>query len=146
MIRRTSILSLVAALCLIPAAALAHSALNRYWGEVPVDMLLSGDVLVVKTLTVPEGITLTIEAGTVVRFEGTKDGGNRILVKGRLVAVGLPGKPIRFIPKGADSGPWYGVEFQGKGEGRIERCVFEGASKGVVDPGKRAKVKGLTFK
>jgi hypothetical protein len=144
--RRINILSLIAALCLFPAAALAHSGMNRYWGEVPVDMLLSGDVLVVKTLTVPEGVTLTIEPGTVVRFESAKDGGNKIVVKGRLVAVGLPGSPIRFIPKGTDSGPWSGIEFQGKGEGRLERCHIEGASKGVVDPGKRAVVKDVTFK
>jgi len=128
------------------ALAYAHSALNRFWGEVPVDMLLSGDVLVVKTLVVPEGVTLTIEPGTVVRFEKSRDGGNRIIVKGRLMSVGTKDKPIRFIPKDGKSGPWFGVEFQGGGTGRVERCSFEGASAGIVDPAKKASVKDSTFR
>ncbi len=138
-------LSLILVLTL-PALAGAHSAMNRFWGEVPVDMLLSGDVLVVRTLTVPEGVTLTIDPGTVVRFEGARDGGNRIVVKGRLVAVGTKDKPIRFIPKGRGSGPWFGVEFTGGGAGRVEHCIFEGATAGVRDPGGRVSVGDTTFK
>jgi len=129
-----------------PAMLFAHSAMNRFWGEVPVDMLLSGDVLVVKTLTVPEGVTLTIEPGTTVRFEGTKGGVNRILVRGMLVAAGTAGKPIRFVPKSKESGPWYGIEFQGSGRGRLERCVLEGASAGIKDPSKKAVAKDVSFK
>jgi hypothetical protein len=129
-----------------PVVVFSHSAMNRFWGEVPVDMLLSGDVLVVKTLVVPEGVTLSIEPGTVVRFERSPGGGNRIVVEGRLVAVGTGEKPIRFIPKDKGSGPWYGVEFRVGGGGRIEHCVFEGASAGVMDPDRKAIVRDTNFK
>ncbi len=36
--------------------AFAHTAMNKFWGEVPVDMLLTGDVLIMKPLVVPEGV------------------------------------------------------------------------------------------
>ncbi len=130
---------------LLPALAYAHSATNRFWGEVPVDMLLSGDVLIVKPLVVPEDVTLTIDPGTVVRFEKTKSGDNRIVVKGKLIAAGTGAKPIRFIPKDKASGPWYGIEFAG-GSGRVEHCVFEGATKGIDDPAGKAVLKEVTRK
>ncbi|MBI5695047.1 MAG: hypothetical protein HZC51_04780 [Nitrospirae bacterium] len=141
----TRLLVTVALVLAVTAPAIAHTASNRFWGEVPVDMLLSGDALIVKPLVVADDVTLTIEPGTVVRFEGSKDGGNRIVVKGRLVAVGTKGKPIRFIPKDAKCGPWYGLEFAAGGGGRIENCIIEGATKGIVDEGKKVSVKGVSF-
>ena len=127
-------------------AAFAHSPMNRFWGEVPVDMLLTGDVLIVKPLIVPEGVTLTIDPGTVVRFEKSAKADNGIVVKGALVAVGSREKPIRFIPKDAAAGAWRGIEFRGAGRGRIEFCSFERASGRIIDPGKRAAVKAVTYK
>ncbi len=126
--------------------AYAHTAMNRFWGEVPVDMLLSGDVLIVKPLIVPEGVTLTIDPGTVVRFERSSKGDNRITVRGRLVAAGTKDKVIRFVPKDASSGRWQGIEFEGSGTGRIENCAFEKASRGITDPGRKARVKSVSFK
>ena len=132
-------------LCL-SAVAFAHSPINRFWGEVPVDMLLTGDVLVVKPLIVPEGVTLTIDPGTIVRFEKSAKADNGIVVRGTLVAAGTREKPIRFIPKDAASGPWRGIEFQGAGRGRVEYCSFEKASGAIMDPGKKAEVKGVSFR
>ncbi|MGA2192811.1 MAG: hypothetical protein ABSG42_05460, partial [Nitrospirota bacterium] len=114
----------------VSAAAYGHNAMNRFWGEAPVDMLLSGDVLIVKTLTVPEGVKLTIDPGTVVRFEGSDGGTNRIVVRGELSAAGTKEKPITFMPKAKGSGPWYGIEFQGAGRGSLSHCVIQGASAG----------------
>lgn len=138
-------LSLILFLCL-SAAAFAHSPMNRFWGEVPVDMLLTGDVLIVKPLTVPEGVTLTIDPGTIVRFEKSAKADNGIVVKGALVAVGTREKPIRFIPKDAAAGPWRGIEFQGAGRGRLEFCSFEKASGRIIDPGKKAATKAVTYR
>ncbi len=122
-------------LVLPPIYAFAHSAMDRFWGEVPVDMQISGDVLVTKTLVVPEDVTLTIEPGTVVRFEGSKDGDNRILVKGRLYAAGTKDKPIRFVPKDADGRPWFGLEFAPGAKGGLSHCVVEGSTDGVANKG-----------
>ena len=99
-----------------------------------------------KPLIVPEGVTLTIDPGTIVRFEKSAKADNGIVVKGTLVAVGTREKPIRFIPKDAAAGAWRGIEFRGAGRGRIEFCSFERASGGIIDPGKRATVKAVTYK
>ncbi len=143
LVRKVVILVLVLG---FSGVAFAHNALNRFWGEVPVDMLLTGDVLIMKPLIVPEGVTLTIDPGTVVRFERTPAADNRITVRGRLVAAGAKGKAIRFIPKDGSSGPWRGIDFEGGGTGRIENCVFEKASKGITDPGRKAVVKDVSFR
>ncbi|HEX9861390.1 MAG TPA: hypothetical protein VGB23_09310 [Nitrospirota bacterium] len=133
----------IPAIMLIASAALAHSPMNRFWGEVPVDMLLSGDVLITKPLIVPKDVTLTIEAGAVVRFEGTKGRDNRIVVAGRLVAQGTKLKPIKFVPKDKDSGPWQGIVFEPGGKGSLANCVVEGATKGIVDPSDGAALSGV---
>ena len=110
--------------------AFAHNAMNKFWGEVPVDMLLTGDVLIVKPLIVPEGVTLTIDPGTVVRFEKTAKGDNRIVVRGRLVAVGSKDKVIRFVPKDSSNWQWHGIDFEGSGTGRIETVSLRRRPKG----------------
>jgi len=135
-----------AGLTLASGHASAHSAMNRFWGEVPVDMTLTGDVLIVKPLIVPEGVTLTFEPGTVVRFEKSKDGANRIVVRGRLTAVGAKGSPIRFIPKDGESGPWQGVVFEGAGRGKMEHCVLTGSTAGVKAPKGAVEVVDVTVK
>lgn len=122
-------------LLLAPLHAFAHSAMDRFWGEVPVDMRVSGDVLITKTLVVPEDVTLTIEPGTIVRFEGSKSGGNRILVKGRLAASGTGDRPIKFVPRDSGSGPWFGIEFAPGATGGLAHCVVEGSTDGVVFEG-----------
>ncbi len=124
----------------VPASA--HSPMNRFWGEVPVDMDLSGDILIVKTLTVPKGVTLTIEPGTIVRFEPSANNG--IVVSGRLVAVGTKDRPIQFIPKDG-KGFWRGLEFTSGGQGNIENCVMEHAQKRIIGPAGKVVLKEVKF-
>ena len=99
-----------------------------------------------REVVVPEGVTLTIDPGTVVRFEKTAKGDNRITVRGRLVAAGLRDKIIKFVPKDSSNGLWRGIDFESGGTGRIENCIFEKASKGVTDPGRKAFVKEVSFR
>jgi len=131
----------VAAVIAISSLAYAHSPMNRFWGEVPVDMELGGDVLIVRTLVVPEDVTLTIEPGTIVRFEDT-GGDNAIVVRGRLVAAGTPDGVIRFIPKDEKTGPWRGIVFEG-GSGILTNCEITGSTDGVVDAGNKVVQKGV---
>ena len=116
-------------------AVWAHSALNRFWGEVPVDMMISGDVLVVKPLIVPVGVTLTIDKGTTVRFEKSAAGDNRIVVKGGLIVVGDKAAPVRFIPK-EPGGKWQGIIFEAGSRGLMQNALIEGSIKGIVAPPK----------
>ncbi len=138
---RKIILSAFVFLC-FSGIALAHSPMNRFWGEVPVDMDLSGDILIVKTLTVPAGVKLTIEPGTIVRFEPSET--NSIVVKGELIAIGTKAKPIRFIPKDG-KGFWRGIEFTSGGHGDMEDCVFQNAQKRIIGAGKEVILKDINF-
>lgn len=63
-------------------------------GMIAADMILTADknYIVTKNLAVPQGVTLTIEPGTVLKF---KDG-TGFNCEGTLVAVGEPGKMIEF--------------------------------------------------
>ncbi len=138
---RVMALSLLVLCFSVPA--LAHSPMNRFWGEVPVDMDLSGDILIVKTLTVPKDVTLTIEPGTIVRFEPSAK--NSIVVSGNLVAVGTKDRPIQFIPKDG-KGFWRGIEFAPGGNGRIEDCVFEHARERITGKAGKVVLKNVKFK
>jgi len=140
------ILLLIIAVVAIPVAAFAHSAMDRFWGEVPVDMTISGDVLVTRPLTVPRDVTLTIEPGTVVRFEGSENSDNRIVVEGRLVASGTGKDPIRFVPKDDSSGRWYGIEFRAGSSGMLEHCVIEGSVNGVRSAGPEVGISDVEVK
>ena len=122
--------------------ALAHSPMNRFWGEVPVDMDLSGDILIVKTLTVPKDVTLTIEPGTIVRFEPTAT--NSIVVSGKLIAVGTKDRPIQFVPKDG-KGFWRGIEFTPGGRGNMGNCVFLHARDKIIGETGKVVLKDAKF-
>ena len=64
--------------------------------------------------TVPEGITLTVEPGLILRGSAATE----LLVRGHLQALGTPTQPITFTSS-TDSGPyeWAGLLFDGSGGG-----------------------------
>lgn len=74
-------------------------------GMITEDMTLTADheYLVSSNLAVPEGVTLTIEPGTVLRFNNNTGLSNA----GTLIADGTPEKPIVMIPN--ENGRWKGV-------------------------------------
>jgi hypothetical protein len=70
-------------------------------------------------VTVNAGVTLTIQPGVTV----AGDGGERLEVKGRLVAIGTVASPIVFTSE-ADNGPeqWQGILFNG-GTGQLNQAI-----------------------
>ena len=79
-------------------------------GVIKEDMTLHAGVhyIVTKTLAVPDGRTLTIEPGTVIKFK--RHTGLIVSSRGHLIAEGKPGKMITFTK--ADLLPYvYGVDF-----------------------------------
>lgn len=85
------------------------------------DMTLHSGVhyIVNKSLAVPEGVTLTIESGSLVKFKD-KTG---LVVSGNLVAKGEPGNMITFTK--ADNSTGYIHRFN-TGENTLEYCIIEG--------------------
>jgi hypothetical protein len=82
----------------------------------------SGDLVLDHTYEVPEGYTLRIEPGTVVRMEDGWDA--KIVVKGTLEAVGTKDRPVEL--RAEAPGYWGGITFQGpQAAGRVEHCLVE---------------------
>ena len=81
-----------------------------------------GPYRVTGTLTVPFGITLTIQPGTSVYF----DSSTKITIAGRLIAEGTPYGLIRFTRTPGSAGNWLGLQFTDTvRDNRISYAVLE---------------------
>ncbi|HIB91841.1 TPA: right-handed parallel beta-helix repeat-containing protein, partial [Candidatus Poribacteria bacterium] len=76
---------------------------------------------VVSDLVISNGVTLTIEAGVEIEFDGVY----RIEVNGSLIAEGQAEQRITFTRSDSREGSWIGIEFKsGSNQGRISYCDF----------------------
>ena len=111
------IIGLVATLCFFVHVVPSYGQTTS--GPLAGDEVWSGTITLTGDVTVPEGITLTIQSGTEVVFRALSDdqgGGNdagrtELIVNGSLLAVGSEGSEIVFT-SGAGSpakGDWGGV-------------------------------------
>ena len=133
---------LLLTLSLLNCFALCHAATTS--GSLTEDEIWSGTINLTGDVTVPEGLTLTIEPGTEVVFPAKADdtaGGydssiTELIVNGSLVAVGTEDSPILF-KSGAffdAKGDWGGIHAAwglGFKTFRMEHCVIEYASTGI---------------
>ncbi|RLA97759.1 MAG: hypothetical protein DRG83_15375, partial [Deltaproteobacteria bacterium] len=99
----------------------------------------SGTVVLTGDVTVPEGVTLTIEPGTQVIFPARSDdtgGGDpnvtELIVNGSLVATGNDSNKITFTSGGAipTPGDWGGIKCSVSLD--LEYCVLEYPVKGIT--------------
>lgn len=91
--------------------------------DVTTDTTWSGDLRVTDTVTVLEGATLTIDAGTTLQIAASKI----ITIRGRLVAEGTPDEPILFtrLDHDAGIGRWAKFRFvDADGDSRLAHCNF----------------------
>jgi hypothetical protein len=108
-------------------------------GALKGDEIWSGEILIVNDLLIREGTTLTIQPGTVVRFEhyrGYKEPWRKLgmTVMGTLKAVGTPEKPIWFTSDAHDpiNGDWRMLRFENAGDSSVIRyAVVEFAQQGI---------------
>lgn len=85
------------------------------------------------TVTVPDGVVLTIEAGSIVKGQtGTSTANPSTLIfqpGSRIDAVGTPSAPIIFTstaaPGARSKGDWGGVVFNGRGQVNGPNCSFQ---------------------
>jgi len=100
------------------------------------DATWHGTVLVKGALTVAPQATLSIEPGTVVRFAQARSARQlpRLLVMGRIQAVGSADRPILFSTGSATPkrGEWGGILLiSSEKKNRFEHCRIEGAETGI---------------
>ncbi|MBN2474231.1 MAG: lamin tail domain-containing protein [Pirellulales bacterium] len=84
----------------------------------------SGPWHVTGDVTVPAGVTLTIEPGTTVFF----DQDTQLTVNGRLVAEGTRFERIRFAPPPGSSATWQGLAFRSAEDNRLAYLDMESSS------------------
>ena len=114
------------------------SSLPTTSGSLTVDETWSGTVTLTGDVTIPAGITLTVETGTHVRIAALNDdqgGGNdtsrtELIVNGSLDAVGTEIAPINFTSTSSNptAGDWYGIRFEAadaSSELNLEHCTVE---------------------
>lgn len=100
------------------------------------DTNLRGSVLIKGYLVVAPQATLRIEAGTIIRFAATgiRNNAARIVVHGRILAVGTADSPIVMTsdrPKPA-RGDWGGISFVStEKRNQLEQCRIEYANSGI---------------
>jgi len=103
----------------------------------------SGTVIIAGDVTIEQKSRLVIEPGTKVLFEPnqdlTKSGTDKtrceIIVRGTLIARGLPGRKITFSSNSANPrmGDWYSCEFLHLKSGTLlEYCIVEYAHNGLT--------------
>lgn len=111
-----------------PLNKMGELAKSEVWGG---KVLVSGDVLV------PEGLTLTIQSGTVIGFEPA-DPPYRLIIHGTLYAEGGPESFTTFgslgtLNKVPKTGDWGGVHLAPTSQhSRLSFCRLQNAKEGVI--------------
>ena len=118
-------------LLLLPSAALGTVIKsNTTW---------SGEVSVEKDVLIPEGVTLTISPGTIIRIapsESTRTDPEflspltEITVRGTLVADGKEGSPVTFLISSEKNSTWAGIIVDG-GKAIFRSCIIRDADTAV---------------
>ena len=103
------------------------------------DTVWQGSVTVEEDILIPEGVTLTVWAGTVVTVvaaESTKTDPEylsphtEITVRGGLVVDGAEGRPVRFVGQEKRGGSWAGIIVDG-GTATVRGCEVADADSGI---------------
>lgn len=103
------------------------------------DTTWSGEVIVDKDVFIPEGLTLTILPGTIIRVapsDSTKTDPEflspmtEIIVRGMLRAEGRKGEPITFLSDGGKKASWAGIIIDG-GRAVLRSSIIRDAESGV---------------
>jgi hypothetical protein len=100
------------------------------------DVSWRGTVLVKGYLVVAPQATLRIEPGTIVRFISGSGGRqlSRLVVLGRIQAVGTIERPIHFVPRQGkpDKSLWGGIQLlNSEKRNQLEYCRIEGAETAI---------------
>jgi TonB family protein len=124
--------------------ASAYSQVHRINGEtISGNVSWRGTIVIAGDVIIEQKSRLVIEPGTKVLFEPNQDltkGGtdktrSEIIVRGTLIARGLPGRKITFSTNSSTPrmGDWYSIEFLHLKTGTLlEFCVIEYAHNGIT--------------
>src|SRR6056297_2088346 len=103
------------------------------------DETWSGEILVTRHVVIPEGVSLTLDPGTKVRFKhyrGYKEPGKRIGIEvngGTLLALGEPNQQIWFTSDAAEpiNGDWLEIFLNNTNTSRLDYVIVEFSHLGI---------------
>lgn len=136
-----------------PSSATAQEPLSLDRAYITKDTTWSGTVLLRGQNVVQRGVNLTIEPGTVVKFEWSDEDKNNIgdgelTVEGNLIARGTKEKPILFTSarQTPEKKDWTFVQISVSKNSAVERCIFEYAFTGLQIHYSKAEVRDNIFR
>jgi len=118
--------SIILLLSLLFSFSKAYAVNINVGGAISSNTTWSADtVKITSDVTINNGVTLTISAGTFIQIQGQY----KIDVKGRLLAIGTANQKIQFSPLSTTVG-WKGVRFENTSStndsSKVVYCVFSG--------------------
>jgi len=129
--------AMIVAAVLLLSGGKAHPHFNArfYRGDVAVSTSWEGVIRLTGTLVIQQGVTVSVEPGTTILVQPGVDA--EIVVRGRLLVRGVPGKPVVFdTAGGCAAGPWGGIVFEKGSTGILEHATIRCAVKGIAgEPG-----------
>lgn len=129
--RPWAVLLAAGAVALGAATAGGHSNARFYRGEIAVSTSWDGVIRLTGTVLIREGVTVTVDPGTEVLVQPGV--GAEILVSGRFMVRGTPGKPVVFdAAGGCPAGPWGGIVFSPGSAGILENARVRCATGGIA--------------
>ncbi len=135
---------LLAASLLVCGPLQAHPNARFYKGDIVAPSSWEGVIRLTGTVVIREGITVTIEPGTEVLVQPGI--GARIVVNGRLLVRGIPGKPVLFESAGGcGAGSWSGIVFGSGSTGILEHARIRCADNGIAGDLAGVKRTGLVL-
>jgi hypothetical protein len=121
----------VLSLFLVPTVLFAHTDARFYRGDITVSTSWEGVIRPTGTVVIREGITVTVEPGTEILVQPGV--GAEIIVRGRFLVRGVPGKPVLFdAAGGCGAGSWGGILFERGSKGVLENASVRCSEKGVA--------------
>ncbi len=115
---------------LAPGPASPHLNARFYRGEIVASATWEGVIRLTGGVEIREGATVTVLPGTEVLVQPEEGAG--IVVRGSLVARGLPGRPVVFDAAGGGPGDrWGGIVFTRGAKGFLAHVVVRRSAKGI---------------
>lgn len=119
------VICLALILILAPISGLSRvEAQTGISGHITRDTTWSGTVIVTGDVIVDKGVTLTIEPGTIIKFERISAD---LIVNGALKARGTPSAKIQFTSSAAKPDTWGGIVFNDSSDDAqciLEHCII----------------------
>tara|TARA_Y100000310_G_scaffold253863_1_gene260846 strand:+ start:64 stop:1833 length:1770 start_codon:yes stop_codon:yes gene_type:complete len=107
-------------------------------GELTEDETWEGNILVTGHTEIPEGVTLTILPGTIVKFKYSRDyrnpgRGNLYIDGGTIIAIGTPDERIWFTSSAPDpiNGDWGGIDIHNSDDSIVNYVIVEFGEMGI---------------